>query len=119
MFSVLQRTFSNNQETITVTLSPVTKSALKDKFEDEKGNGDLTDQASGGSGKIRDGSPITGFYFSKDSSSLNQLPKNKTSTLTSTSEALPVIDISAKGPIIIELPSFIELVRNKTLRNKN
>jgi len=119
LFSVLQRTFSNNQETITVTLSPVTKSALKDKFEDEKGNGDLTDQASGGSGKIRDGSPITGFYFSKDSSSLNQLPKNKTSTLTSTSEALPVIDISAKGPIIIELPSFIELVRNKTLRNKN
>lgn len=112
--TLLQRNVIDNKEFITVTLSSAARPTLNDRNEEQHHlNGGMSDQISGGSGKIRDGSPITGFYFSKDSSVTND-SRDKTALASATND-LPVIEVSTKGPIRVEFPSFIELVRSKTM----
>jgi hypothetical protein len=104
--NVLKHVNNHNGESVTVSISSIPILA---------GQTDQSiDQISGGSGKIRDGSPITGFYFAK--SSLVSNTNNNESTMSSLSidRELPIVKVNANGPIRIELPSFIELVQMKS-----
>jgi hypothetical protein len=98
--NILKHVNNQNGESITMSISSIP--ILSGKTDQS------IDQISGGSGKIRDGSPITGFYFANGSFFSNT--NNNESTLSD----LPLVKVTAKGPIRIELPSFIDLVQMKS-----
>jgi len=109
--TVLKHVNNHNGESITVSISSIPMLA---------GQTDQSiDHVSGGSGKIRDGSPITGFYFAKGSPISNSNKDESTLSSLSVDGDLPMVEVTAKGPIRIEFPSFIDLVRMKSTNRQS